>query len=174
SNGKTTTKELIANVLKQKHKTHYTTGNFNNHIGIPLTLLAMPNDTEIAVIEMGANHQNEIANYCEYVEPDFGLITNIGRAHLEGFGGEEGVLKGKTELYAYVGKHDGILFVNDTDERLTERAKLFVPEKNLIFYGQKHSSFVHGETQEYNNEFLSVIANGAAIKTQLVGTYNIE
>lgn len=174
SNGKTTTKELIANVLKQKHKTHYTTGNFNNHIGIPLTLLAMPNDTEIAVIEMGANHQNEIANYCEYVEPNFGLITNIGRAHLEGFGGEEGVLKGKTELYTYVGKHDGILFVNDTDERLTERAKLFVPEKNLIFYGQKHSSFVHGETQEYNNEFLSVIANGAAINTQLVGKYNID
>ncbi|HEY0262671.1 MAG TPA: UDP-N-acetylmuramoyl-tripeptide--D-alanyl-D-alanine ligase, partial [Chitinophagales bacterium] len=174
SNGKTTTKELVANVLLHKYKTHYTKGNLNNHIGIPLTLLAMPKDTEIAVIEMGANHQGEIASYCEYVEPDFGLITNVGRAHLEGFGGEEGVLKGKTELYAYIGKHEGKLFVNDADERLTEKAKSFLAEKNLIFYGQKHSSFVRGEVVENNSEFLSVIADDETINTQLVGAYNLD
>ena len=174
SNGKTTTKELIANVLKHKYKTHYTKGNLNNHIGIPLTLLAMPSDTEIAVIEMGANHQGEIAAYCEYVQPDFGLITNVGRAHLEGFGGEEGVLKGKTELYTYIGKHHGKLFVNDADARLTERAKLFFPNEKLIFYGQKHSSFVHGEAIPNKGEFLSVIANGKTINTQLVGAYNLD
>lgn len=174
SNGKTTTKELISTVLQRKFKTHYTTGNLNNHIGIPLTLLAMPADTEIAVIEMGANHQHEIESYCEYVEPNFGLITNVGRAHLEGFGGEEGVLKGKTELYAYIGKHHGKLFVNDADERLTERAKSFLTDKNLIFYGQKNSSFVKGGVLENNNEFLSVIANSEIINTQLVGTYNLD
>lgn len=174
SNGKTTTKELIAAVLQRKFKTHYTKGNLNNHIGIPLTLLAMPNDTEIAVIEMGANHQGEIAAYCEYVHPDFGLITNIGRAHLEGFGGEEGVLKGKTELYTFIGKHQGKLFVNDADEKLTERAKLFLPNEKLIFYGSKQSSFVLGKIVPKDGEFLSVTADNETIHTQLVGAYNLD
>lgn len=122
SNGKTTTKELVANVLATEHKTHFTQGNFNNHIGVPLTLLAMPVGTEIAVIEMGANHQGEIAALCEIAEPTHGLITNVGRAHLEGFGGEEGVRKGKSELYRYLAKVDGVVFVNLEENHLPQLA----------------------------------------------------
>ncbi|MFN9680793.1 MAG: UDP-N-acetylmuramoyl-tripeptide--D-alanyl-D-alanine ligase, partial [Bacteroidota bacterium] len=102
SNGKTTTKELIAAVLNAHYPTHFTKGNLNNHIGVPLTLLDMPLNTEIAVIEMGANHQGEINNLCQIAEPTHGLITNIGKAHLEGFGGVEGVKMGKSELYRYL------------------------------------------------------------------------
>src|SRR5690242_16832462 len=99
SNGKTTTKELLHAVLSTTYKTYTTAGNLNNHIGIPLTILKIKRDAEIAVIEMGANHQHEIEGYCEYAQPTHGLITNIGKAHLEGFGGEEGVKKGKGELF---------------------------------------------------------------------------
>jgi UDP-N-acetylmuramoyl-tripeptide--D-alanyl-D-alanine ligase len=102
SNGKTTTKELMREVLSMKYKTFATHGNLNNHIGVPLSLLAVPADCEIAIIEMGANHQKEIASYCEYAMPDYGVITNIGKAHLEGFGGEEGIKIGKSELYKYI------------------------------------------------------------------------
>ncbi len=112
SNGKTTTKELMRDVLATKYKVHATKGNLNNHIGIPLTILSAPEDTEIAVIEMGANHQKEIATYCEYAMPDYGYITNIGKAHLEGFGGQEGVKKGKKELYDYLHRTGGNIFVN--------------------------------------------------------------
>jgi UDP-N-acetylmuramoyl-tripeptide--D-alanyl-D-alanine ligase len=101
SNGKTTTKELMRDVLATTYKVHATKGNLNNHIGIPLTILSAPEDTEIAVIEMGANHQKEIASYCEYALPNYGYITNIGKAHLEGFGGQEGVKRGKKELYDF-------------------------------------------------------------------------
>lgn len=122
SNGKTTTKELVAAVLSKAHQTHFTQGNFNNHIGVPLTLLAMPLTTEIAVIEMGANHQGEIAELCEIAEPTHGLITNIGKAHLEGFGGIEGVKKGKSELYAYLAAHHGVAFINLEENYLAELA----------------------------------------------------
>lgn len=122
SNGKTTTKELVAAVLSKAHQTHFTQGNFNNHIGVPLTLLAMPLTTEIAVIEMGANHQGEIAELCEIAEPTHGLITNIGKAHLEGFGGIEGVKKGKSELYAYLANHQGVAFINLEENHLAELA----------------------------------------------------
>jgi UDP-N-acetylmuramoyl-tripeptide--D-alanyl-D-alanine ligase len=122
SNGKTTTKELVAAVLSKAHQTHFTQGNFNNHIGVPLTLLAMPLTTEIAVIEMGANHQGEIAELCEIAEPTHGLITNIGKAHLEGFGGIEGVKKGKSELYAYLAAHQGVAFINLEENHLEELA----------------------------------------------------
>jgi UDP-N-acetylmuramoyl-tripeptide--D-alanyl-D-alanine ligase len=105
SNGKTTTKELVNAVLSTTYKTHYTKGNLNNHIGIPLTLLEMQENTEIAIIEMGANHQKEIESYCQYVEPTHGIITNCGKAHLEGFGGIEGIQKGKGELYDYLKTH---------------------------------------------------------------------
>ena len=120
SNGKTTTKELVSQVLGRRYRIHYTQGNYNNHIGVPLTLLAMPQDTEVAVIEMGANHQGEIGFLCEIAEPTHGLITNIGRAHLEGFGGIEGVKKGKSELYRYLSKTKGMAFVNRDAEYLTE------------------------------------------------------
>ncbi|MEP7171468.1 MAG: Mur ligase family protein, partial [Bacteroidota bacterium] len=110
SNGKTTTKELINAVLSQKFKTYSTQGNLNNHIGVPLTLLSLRSFHEFGVIEMGANHQQEIELLCKISEPDFGLITNIGKAHLEGFGGFEGVIKGKGELYDYLKKTNGKIF----------------------------------------------------------------
>ena len=122
SNGKTTTKELLSSVLAQSFNCHYTKGNFNNHIGVPLTLLEMSKQTEIAVIEMGANHQGEIGELCQIAEPTYGLITNIGKAHLEGFGGIEGVKKGKGELYDYLSTHDGVAFVNKDEQFLLELA----------------------------------------------------
>jgi len=173
SNGKTTTKELVATVLEKKYKVHYTKGNLNNHIGIPLTLLEMPRDTEIAVIEMGANHQREIAGYCEYVLPNYGLITNIGKAHLEGFGGIEGVLKGKTELYQYIGTHGGKLFVSDISQKLLDKSAEFVDKSNLVFYGEKTISLVVGELLP-SEECLMFKWKTNEIKTKLVGDYNIE
>src|SRR6266496_5053850 len=112
SNGKTTTKELAFAVLSKKFSAYATKGNLNNHIGVPLSLLEMKADTEIAVIEMGANHVGEIAGLCEIAAPDFGLITNVGKAHLEGFGGFEGVKKGKGELYNFIAKKNGTIFIN--------------------------------------------------------------
>src|SRR6187431_3282984 len=111
SNGKTTTKELIHSVLSSTFKTYTTEGNLNNHIGIPLTILKIRQDAQFAVFEMGANHLHEIESYCRYTEPTHGLITNLGKAHLEGFGGVEGVRKGKGELFAYLRHHGGIAFV---------------------------------------------------------------
>lgn len=128
SNGKTTTKELVAAVLAQRYKTHFTAGNFNNHLGVPLTLLRMPTDTEMAVIEMGANAQGEIALLSSIADPGFGLITNIGKAHLEGFGGIEGVKKGKSELYRHLEKNGGTAFVN-TGERFLEELSEGVPHR---------------------------------------------
>ncbi|MFM7106488.1 MAG: UDP-N-acetylmuramoyl-tripeptide--D-alanyl-D-alanine ligase, partial [Flavobacteriales bacterium] len=112
SNGKTTCKELIRDVLSKKFKVTATQGNLNNHIGIPLTILSIPLDCEFAVIEMGANHCREISGYCEYTRPNFGYITNIGLAHLEGFGGESGVIRGKSELFDYVFSNGGIIFAD--------------------------------------------------------------
>lgn len=131
SNGKTTTKELVAGILQTHYATHFTRGNYNNHIGVPLTLLAMPPETEVAVIEMGANHQGEIALLSAIAEPTHGLITNIGKAHLEGFGGIEGVKKGKSELYHQLAKTGGTAFVN-RDERWL--ASLSEHVKHRIFY----------------------------------------
>lgn len=110
SNGKTTTKELITAVLSKKYKTIATKGNLNNHIGVPLTLLSITPDTEMAIVEMGANHLNEIEFLCKLAEPDFGYITNFGKAHLEGFGSEEGVIKGKSELYDFLTSHNKSVF----------------------------------------------------------------
>ena len=123
SNGKTTTKELINVVLSSTFKTYTTEGNLNNHIGVPLTILKIKADAEIAVIEMGANHQNEIASYCEYTLPTHGLITNCGKAHLEGFGGVEGVKKGKGELFNYLRNNNGTAFVMWDYEYLQEMSK---------------------------------------------------
>ena len=118
SNGKTTTKELIRDVLARRYRVSATLGNLNNHIGIPLTLLAIPDNCELAIIEMGANHQGEIRSYCQYAIPTHGLITNMGKAHLEGFGGEEGVVKGKKELYDFVHAARGVIFVNTDLDKL--------------------------------------------------------
>jgi UDP-N-acetylmuramoyl-tripeptide--D-alanyl-D-alanine ligase len=120
SNGKTTTKELISSILASKYKTHFTKGNLNNHIGVPITLLSMPLDTEVAVIEMGANHQGEINELCIIAEPTHGLVTNIGKAHLEGFGGIEGVKKGKSELYRFLNLNNKTLFINKDEPFLEE------------------------------------------------------
>ncbi|MEY2937622.1 MAG: hypothetical protein RL062_211 [Bacteroidota bacterium] len=136
SNGKTTTKELVRDVLKTQFKVHATSGNLNNHIGVPLTILSAPLDTEIAIIEMGANHQKEIQSYCQYAKPTHGYITNIGKAHLEGFGGEEGVKKGKKELYDYVSSNDGVVFVNEElihMKEITQGMAVFPLAKEIKF-----------------------------------------
>ncbi len=131
SNGKTTTKELINQVLGSHYRTFATPGNLNNHIGVPLTLLVIPKDAEIAIVEMGANHLGEIAALCEMAQPTHGLITNIGRAHLEGFGGPEGVKKGKSELYRYLAAHNGVAFVNRDEDHLKD---LLAPDQRAVFY----------------------------------------
>ncbi len=118
SNGKTTTKELLHVVLAQRYRVTATVGNLNNHIGVPLTLLSMNSTTEFGVVEMGANAEGEIAMLCEIASPNFGIINNIGRAHLEGFGGEEGIKRGKGELYRYLRSHDGVAFVASDDPTL--------------------------------------------------------
>jgi UDP-N-acetylmuramoyl-tripeptide--D-alanyl-D-alanine ligase len=172
SNGKTTTKELVRDVLAKKYKVHATFGNLNNHIGIPLTLLSMPSDTEFAVIEMGANHQREIASYCTFTEPAFGLITNIGKAHLEGFGGIAGVKKGKKELFDYVHEHDGIIFVNTDQDNLDEVSRgmkreafgMHGPGFNLEILGDTPALSLHLETPNWSGD----------LPTQLAGAYNVH
>lgn len=175
SNGKTTTKELIATVLSKKYKTYATKGNLNNHIGIPLTLLSInKDDCEFAVIEMGANHQGEIAGYCEYVNPDYGMITNVGLAHIEGFGGFEGVLKGKTELYRHIEKTGKKLFVSADNDLLMLKA---AGVNEIITYGKSDKADCRGEI-DGGGEFLklTVFDNNTpiTIHTNLVGSYNFE
>jgi UDP-N-acetylmuramoyl-tripeptide--D-alanyl-D-alanine ligase len=125
SNGKTTTKRLIHEVLSQKFNVNSTHGNLNNHIGVPLSLLQFDQHTEIGIIEMGANHQKEIAFLSNITKPDFGYITNFGKAHLEGFGGVEGVIKGKSELYDYLKDHKKMAFVNADDEKQMQKLASF-------------------------------------------------
>lgn len=171
SNGKTTTKELFHEVLSTTFKTYTTKGNLNNHIGIPLTILKIKRDAEIAVIEMGANHQHEIEGYCQYAQPTHGLITNIGKAHLEGFGGEEGVKKGKGELFNYLRKNNGIVFVNTDDAAVYDLGKSI---NNAIFYGSK-SGNING-TIVKNDPFIEMEIQDKSrftIKTNLVGVYNL-
>ncbi|HEY2648413.1 MAG TPA: Mur ligase family protein, partial [Puia sp.] len=136
SNGNTTTKELIHAVLSEKYKTYTTEGNLNNHIGIPLTILKIKNDAEIAIVEMGANHLGEIAGYCEYTRPTHGLITNVGKAHLEGFGGPEGVKKGKGELFDYLRAYNGSAFVMWDYEYLQTMSKGI---GDVFSYGTNHA-----------------------------------
>lgn len=166
SNGKTTTKELINAVLSQKYSTVATIGNLNNHIGVPLTLLSMTKETEIGIVEMGANHQGEIASLCEIAQPNFGYITNFGKAHLEGFGGEEGVIKGKSELYAYIQKTKGLVFVNLEDPiqvRLTEEIERFT-------FGNKEADISTRLTSA--NPWVCLSLEDVSISSQLIGQYN--
>jgi UDP-N-acetylmuramoyl-tripeptide--D-alanyl-D-alanine ligase len=121
TNGKTTTKELVAAVLSRKYRIHFTKGNLNNHIGVPLTILSAPDETEIMIIEMGANHPGEIAALCLIADPDYGMITNIGTAHIEGFGSFEGVVNTKTELYEHLKRVKGVVLYNDRDPLLSEK-----------------------------------------------------
>ena len=173
TNGKTTTKELISTVLEKKFNVSFTQGNLNNHIGVPITLLAMNEHTEFGVVEMGANHPGEIADLCKIADPDFGIITNIGRAHLEGFGSFEGVIKTKGELYDYLRKKNGIVFYN-ADNKLLEEIGKALPKR--ISYGKENALFT-GETIQ-SPPFLHVKANFKKgvlyLNSNLIGDFNFE
>ena len=168
SNGKTTTKELINVVLSKKYKTHSTLGNLNNHIGVPLTILSIPIDSEMVVVEMGANHIGEISKLCEIAQPNFGIITNIAKAHLEGFGGFDGVVIAKNELYESINK-DGVIFVNNDDELLLKLSD----KLKKIKYGLTHSADCYAELNELN-PFVKLKWNGFEIQSQLIGKYNFD
>lgn len=172
SNGKTTTKELLAAVLSQKYKVGATRGNFNNHIGVPLTILEMAPDTEIALIEMGANHQKEIEFYCQIALPNYGLITNCGKAHLEGFGGVEGVRKGKGELYDFLRKWKGGIFRNTDYDYLTEMAH-DIPEQ--ITYGRSNAQIIGKALHQSHFLSVAILTHGleCQINSQLTGDYNL-
>ena len=169
TNGKTTTKELTAAVLSKKYNLIYTQGNFNNHLGLPLTVLRIKPDTEMAVVEMGANHPNEIAQLCSIAKPDFGIITNIGKAHLEGFGSFEGVIKTKNELYDFIRNKKGRLFVNHDNNLLMNLAK----DIDRLTYGKDKDADIKAEIVS-SNPYLCINWNDKEIKTNLVGDYNFE
>jgi UDP-N-acetylmuramoyl-tripeptide--D-alanyl-D-alanine ligase len=164
SNGKTTTKELINSVLISKFKVHSTKGNFNNHIGVPLTILSSPREIDFLLIEMGANHQGEIDMLCKIAEPDFGLITNIGKAHLEGFGGIEGVKKGKSELYRYLQANGGTIFCNRSDLTLKD----LIPQNAKVIYYDLDVELIE------NSDYLLFNYKGHEFKTNLFGNHNIS
>lgn len=175
SNGKTTTKELISRVLGSTYNVLFTEGNLNNHIGVPLTLLRLNSEHQIAVIEMGANHQGEIQELSKIALPNFGLITNIGKAHLEGFGGIDGVIKGKTELYRHLMENDGVIFCRRNNELLTNNLNHY---QKVIFYSTQPDVCIYGEISapasvvkfnwfENHNRI-------DEITTHLTGDYNLE
>lgn len=166
SNGKTTTKELIHAVVSQKFATAATQGNLNNHIGVPLTLLSMDSDTEIGIVEMGANHQKEIAFLSEIARPTIGYITNFGKAHLEGFGGIEGVIKGKSELYDHLRSHQGLAIVN-TDDALQIKQSQGI---NRFGFGSQHADVVI--TMQSAQPFVVMKLGDQLIQSQLIGSYN--
>ena len=169
TNGKTTTKELVASVLSQKYNIIYTQGNFNNHLGVPLTLLQIKPETEIAVVEMGANHPKEIELLCSLAQPNFGIITNIGKAHIEGFGSFEGVVKTKNELYDYLRNTNGKVFLNNDNPLLKELAH----DLTSVSYGKDDSADYNAAILS-SNPYLSIKWNGMEINTNLVGDYNFE
>ncbi len=179
SNGKTTTKELIRCVLSRRFKTFATEGNLNNHIGVPISVLSVSDEIEVAVIEMGANHQGEIALLCEICRPEYGIITNIGKAHLEGFGGPAGVIKAKSELYQYIEKNSGKIFVNRDNTILTGLIK----KADTFTYGTSGLCHILGKSVP-SEPFLKLrwktntdnetLEQKEVVETQLTGTYNIE
>ncbi|MBI5219782.1 MAG: UDP-N-acetylmuramoyl-tripeptide--D-alanyl-D-alanine ligase [Bacteroidia bacterium] len=184
TNGKTTTKELLGAVLAKKYNIHYTKGNLNNHIGVPLTILSITNKTEIAIIEMGANHPGEIKFLCEIAQPNFGLITNIGKAHLEGFGSMEGVIKTKSELYDHLKLNNGKIFANSDNIILTR----LIGNRDYITYGRSAGAQCKAENIS-SNPFLEVTVSlnemptqtvaittdkNIRIKSNLIGEYNCE
>lgn len=171
SNGKTTTKELITAVLRSKYKTYATIGNLNNHIGVPLTILNIHYDAEMAIIEMGANHQKEIASYCKIALPTHAIITNCGKAHIEGFGGVEGVRKGKGELYDHIRENNGTIFRNTDLDYLADMAKGI---DSQITYGSANATYIAKPLTDDVFLKLAVLTKNAetTIHTQLVGAYN--
>jgi len=181
SNGKTTTKELIRSVLSQQYKTYATEGNLNNHIGVPLSILSIDDSCEIAIIEMGANHQKEIGFLCRIAQPTHGLITNVGKAHLEGFGGIEGVRIGKGELYEFITKTKGIIFINGDDSVLIEMCSERGVE-NTITYGSAKDNFISAELKasspfldiEWKTKSRTSSESGYTAKSNLPGIYNFD
>lgn len=173
SNGKTTTKELMAAVLNEKFDVLFTKGNLNNHIGVPLTLLDLSNQHDIAIIEMGASKPGDIAELTVIANPTHGIITNIGNAHLEGFGGPEGVIKTKKELYDSIEGIGGTLFVNYDDEILN---RVLPPEIETITYGEDEEADIFGRLDEFIPEVVfswrSKNGHGTEVKTQIIGKYN--
>lgn len=183
TNGKTTTKELIAAVLREKYNVMYTRGNFNNDVGVPKTLFSLRPEHEIAVVEMGASHPGDIKALVDYVEPTCGLITNVGRAHLQGFGSFEGVKRTKGELYDFLESHNGLLFLNESNPNLMEMAA----QRNfgrIISYGRDEGGNVEGEVIDCS-PFLNlrwrqhlhagqIPANAYEVETHLIGAYNLD
>lgn len=171
SNGKTTTKELITRVLQKKYKLISTIGNLNNHIGVPLTLLRMKEEHQFAIVEMGANHLKEIELLCQIAEPDYGYITNFGKAHLEGFGGIEGVIKGKSEMYHYLKNNEKTVFVNDQDEKQIELTK----SMNTIRFGtNSRSDFQFNYLESKSAKCPAIEYKSTLIQSDLIGNYNLS
>ncbi|MGX7667952.1 UDP-N-acetylmuramoyl-tripeptide--D-alanyl-D-alanine ligase [Flavobacterium pedocola] len=167
SNGKTTTKELINTVLAKKYNTKATIGNLNNHIGVPLTLLSFDENTDIGIVEMGANHQKEIEMLCKIAQPDYGYITNFGKAHLEGFGGIEGVIKGKSELYQYLEAHHKTAFVNLDDS--IQKDKTTAITRVTFSQSQKADTVIDTASA---NPMVKIGFNKLEINSHLIGIYN--
>ena len=175
TNGKTTTKELLAAILSKKFRVHYTKGNLNNHIGVPLTILSAPADTEMLIIEMGASHIGEIRTLCLIAKPDFGIITNIGTAHIEGFGSIDGVAKAKTELYEHLRKVNGIALYNDKDPLLTE--KIFkIINRAVPFSDPTGIDLLINMVPSDLNLMISVtfLHHTYEVSTNLFGSYNLQ
>lgn len=181
TNGKTTSKELISAVLAEKYKVHHTKGNFNNDVGVPRTLLEMSGEHEIAVIEMGASHPGDIEKLVTYVEPTCGLITNVGRAHLQGFGSFEGVKRTKGELYDFLKKHHCLLFLNESNSDLMEMAEQRSFDR-MITYGQDESADIQGNVVscapflafEWQSHLNTPSNNLYEVTTHLIGAYNLD
>ena len=169
SNGKTTSKEILLSVFKNKFKTIATIGNLNNHIGVPLTLLSIKEDTEIAIIEMGANHLKEIESLCNIADPDYGYITNFGKAHLEGFKNLEGVIKGKSELYNHLINKSRLIFINNRDKKQVELTKEY---SNKFTFGEENSDSIF--SVKSINPTINISINNIFIESNLFGQYNID
>jgi UDP-N-acetylmuramoyl-tripeptide--D-alanyl-D-alanine ligase len=175
TNGKTTTKELLAAILAKKLKVHYTKGNLNNHIGVPLTILSTPSGTEMLIIEMGANHIGEIRTLCLIAKPDYGIITNIGTAHIEGFGSKDGVIKAKTELYEHLRKVNGIALYNDKDPLLAEKIFKFINRAVPFSDPTGIDLIIEQLPSDMNLKLIATYQHKTyTISTQLFGQYNIE
>ena len=170
SNGKTTSKELINSVLSQKFNVTSTLNNFNNHIGVPLTILEINKKTDLAIIEMGANHLGEIHLLCNIADPNIGYITNFGKAHLEGFGGIQGVIKGKSELYEYIRQKKGVILVNNDDSIQREKSRGI---KTFSFGKSKKSNYLTYNTTS-NKSLCEASLNDKKITSNLYGEYNFE
>ena len=183
SNGKTTTKELLNAVLATHFRTHATPGNLNNHIGVPLTLLAMPTDTQIAIVEIGANHPHEVAQLCQIAQPNYGIVTSIGKEHLEGFETLEAIIETEGEMYDYVLQQNGGIFINKNDEILVQRAKKYAnsTKDTAIYYGTQTTADCIGELTDASRYIKfrwetapSSLPHAPEITTQLTGAYNLD